>query len=149
MSAENNVPENIFTETEAVVEFYDVDSMQIVWYGNYIKFFDIGRRALFEKIGYNFEKIKTDYIFPIVDIKVKYINSLRFLDRIRIKSFLTEYENGLKMKYEIWNTQTGELAAKGSTTQMVLDIKTGVPCFNCPAGLIDKIKSIEVSPKFG
>jgi len=40
-------------EVELTVEFFDVDSMQIVWHGNYLKYMERARCALLDKIGYN------------------------------------------------------------------------------------------------
>ena len=39
---------------EFQVEFYDVDSMQVAWHGNYVKYFEDARIAFGEKfnIGY-------------------------------------------------------------------------------------------------
>ena len=142
-SKEDNGPYNIFAETEIAVEFFDVDPMQVVWHGNYIKYFEIGRRTLLEKIGYYyFEMLKTEYYFPVIEISVKYINSLRFLDKVRIKSILMEYENRLKIKYEIRNAETGILTTKGTSTQLVFDAKTGETCFVCPAVLTEKIETL-------
>ena len=51
---ENNGPYNIFAETEITVEFNDLDPMNVVWHGNYIDYFETGRRVLLEKIGYGY-----------------------------------------------------------------------------------------------
>ena len=143
LSKEDNGPYNIFAETETDIEFYDVDAMQIVWHGNYIKYFEIGRRSLLQKIGYYYDEMqRTNYLFPIIEISVKYINPVRFIDRVRIKSVLMEYENRLKIKYEIRNTETGVLTTKGTSTQMVLDMKTGETCFVCPALLTEKVEAL-------
>lgn len=142
-SRENNGPYNIFTETETVIEFFDVDAMQVVWHGNYLRYFETGRRALLEKIDYYYyEMVKTNYMFPVIDVSVKYINPLRFLNRIIIKSILMEYENRLKIKYEIRNAETGVLATKGVSTQMAFDMRTGETCFVCPKLLIEKVETL-------
>ena len=141
-SRENNGPYNIFTETEIDIEFFDIDPMQIVWHGNYIKYFEIGRRALLEKIGYYYYAMKeTGYTFPVIEVSVKYLNSLRFLDRIRVKTILMEYENRLVLRYEIRNVKTGLLTTKGTTTQMAFNIKSGESCFVCPKELIEKVEA--------
>ena len=142
-SKPDNGPYNIFTETEICAEFFDVDPMQVVWHGNYIKYFEIGRRTLLEKIGYYYpEMVKTEYIFPVIDVSVKYMNPLRFLDKAWVKSILMEYENRLKIKYEIRNAETGILTTKGISTQMVFDVKKGETCFVCPAALAEKVEAL-------
>jgi len=138
-----NGPFNIFTETELTVEFYDLDPMQVVWHGNYVNYFEIGRRSLLDKIGYSYyEMEKTGFAFPVVEISLKFIGSLRFKDRARIRSVLMEYENCLKIKYEIYNAGSGVLVTRGSSTQMAFDIKAGESCFSCPGILIEKVEAL-------
>ena len=139
----SNGPYNIFSEVETAIEFFDVDSLRVVWHGNYINYFEIGRRALLEQIGYCYEEMeKSGYAFPVSEISVKYIGSLKFRDRARIKAILVEYENRLRIQYEIRNAQTGTLTTKGVSTQMAYDIKTGDSCFVCPKALADKVETI-------
>ena len=142
-SGEDNGPYNIFTETDITVEFYDIDPMQVVWHGNYINYFEIGRRTILEKIGYRYQDmVKTGYSFPVIEMSVKYLSSLRFGDRARIKAVLVEYENRLKIRYEIRNAETGLLTTRGVSTQMAVDMKTGESCFVCPAVLIEKVEAL-------
>ncbi|MCR5218042.1 thioesterase family protein [Treponema sp.] len=126
------------------VEFYDVDSMKIVYHGNYIKYMEKARCALLDKIGYGYLQMEeTGYSFPVVDVKVKYVRSLRFGDRARVKATLVEYENCLKVKYEIYNDKTGELTTKCESTQMVVEMATGETKFFCPQIFIDRVKELE------
>ena len=137
----NNGPFNIFAEAETIIEFYNLDPMQVVWHGNYLKFFELGRRSLMEKIGYSYNEMKeSEFAFPVVKISVKYLKSLRLKDRIRIKAILTDYENCLKIKYEIYNAETGIEIARGLSTQMAYDIKNDESCFVCPEVLTKKVE---------
>jgi len=142
-SREGNGPYNIYTETEFCVEFYDVDLMGVAWHGHYIKYFEIGRRSLLEKIGYYYHEMKNaDCVFPVIEISVKYLNPLKFIDRARIKTILMEYENRLKIKYEIRNAETGVLTTKGTSTQMAFDLKSGESRFICPDDLTGKVEAL-------
>jgi acyl-CoA thioester hydrolase len=142
-SRHDNGPFNIFAEEEITVEFYDLDPMRVVWHGNYIRYFEIGRRVLLEKIRYGYDDMeKSGYVFPVVDISVKYLSSLKFNDRARIKAILIEYENCLRIKYEIRNAETGLLATKGVTTQMAYNTKTNESSFVCPQGLIERVEAL-------
>jgi len=142
-SKENNGPYNIYAETEINVEFFDLDPMQVVWHGNYINYFEVGRRALLEKIGYSYDEMeKSGFAFPVVEVSAKYLGPLRFRDRARIKAVLAEYENCLIIKYEIRNAQTGLLTTKGSSTQMAYDIKNHESCFVCPQILVKKVEAL-------
>jgi len=141
-SKENNGPYNIYAEAEITVEFYDLDPMQVVWHGNYVNYFEVGRRALLEKIGYSYDEMeKSGYAFPVTEVSAKYIGSLRFRDRARVKAILMEYENCLMIRYEIRNAQTGILTTKGTSTQMACDVMKHESCFVCPPILIKKIEA--------
>ena len=130
----DNGPFNIFAEAETIIEFYSLDPMQVVWHGNYINYFELGRRYLLEKIGYSYNEMKdSGFAFPVVEISVKYLKPLRYKDRIRIKAILMEYENCLRIKYEIHNAETGAAITRGWSTQMAYDIKADESCFVCHA----------------
>ena len=50
------------------IEFYDIDSMNIVWHGNYPKFLERARSELLDIINYNyFEMHASCYTWPVVD----------------------------------------------------------------------------------
>jgi acyl-CoA thioester hydrolase len=142
-SSENNGPYNIWAEEEITVEFYDVDPLRVVWHGNYINYFEIGRRCLLEKIGYDYNQMEeSGFAFPVTKISAKYIGPLRYKERARIKAILVEYENLLRIQYEIRNVQTGQLITKGVSTQMAYDLKTEKSCFECPDVLIKKVETL-------
>ena len=146
----DNGPFNVFAEAETIIEFYNLDPMQIVWHGDYIDFFEIGRRSLLDKIDCGYNEIKDlGYEFPVVKISVKYLRPLKYKDRICIKAILMEYENCLRIKYEIRNAETGVIVTRGLSTQMACNFKTGESCFNCPDVLIKKVDSLINKQKSG
>ena len=139
----DNGPCNIFAEAEITVEFFDCDPLQVVWHGNYLNYFEVGRRKLLEKIGYDYyEMEESGFSFPVIEASVKYCGALRFKDRAVVKAILVEYENCLKIKYEIRNAQTGLLTTKGTVTHMALNMKTNESCFVCPQILLDKVEAV-------
>ena len=143
MKTGKNGPYNIYSETETIVEFFHLDPLNVVWHGNYINFFEIGRRELLRKLHYDYDDMKiSGYAFPIIEIYAKYLKPLRYKDRISIKAVLEEYEHRLKIKFEIRNIETKELASKGVSTQMAFNLKTMESCFFCPKILIDNVETL-------
>lgn len=125
------------------VPFFDVDSIQIVWHGHYIKYFEIARCAMLEKLGYNYIDMENDgYVWPIVDLQIKFIKPATFRQKIRIYCELVEFENMLKIAYRIEDEQTKQMLSKGYTTQLAVDIQTQKACFVTPSGWQKKIKEI-------
>jgi acyl-CoA thioester hydrolase len=125
------------------IEFCDVDSMQIVWHGNYIKYFEKARCALLNKLSYNYIQMKeSGYAFPIVKIEAKYIAPLTFGDRVKAVAILEEYENTIQIKYELYNAKTGILTTKGSSAQMAYCIASRDTEFICPAFFIERVEAL-------
>ena len=123
------------------VEFYDVDTMRVVWHGNYVKYMEKARCALLNSVNFGYlEMEKCGTAFPVVDMKLKYVRSLRFGDTVRVVSYLTEYENCIKIKYEIYNAESGELCTKAESTQMTMSIATSESSIVCPQIFIDNVK---------
>ena len=59
-------------------EFYDIDSMNIVWHGYYPRFMELGRVAILEKIDYGYEAmIASGYGWPIIDMRFRYARPMR------------------------------------------------------------------------
>ena len=138
-----NGPYGIFAEAEITIEFFDVDPMRIVWHGNYFNYFETGRRTLLDKIGYSYTDMEeSGYAFPVIEISAKYLGSLQFRDRAIVKAVLAEYENRLRIQYEIRNVKTGQITTKGVSTQMAFDIKANDSCFACPQILLDKVEAL-------
>lgn len=128
---------------EFSVEFYDVDSMHIVWHGNYIKYFEKARCALLEKIGYGYPRMtESGYAFPVTEIQSKYIKPLFFQQRIRVTASLEEYESILRISYVIQDLKTGEVTTKGKSSQVAIKIDTRTTCFDCPDVFIKRVQTL-------
>lgn len=141
---------NLTAEVEFKVDFNDCDPMRIVWHGNYLTYFERACCVLLDKIGYNYiEMEKSGYVFPVTEVKCKYIRSLRFGDICRAKAILVEYENMIKINFELYNARSGELTTKGTVSQMCVDLRSGESQFVCPKCLTEKIERILQKGGFG
>ena len=130
-------------EIEFKVDFNDCDPMGIVWHGNYINYFERARCARLDRIGYNYiEMEKSGYMFPVTEVKAKYMKSLRFGDVCRAKAILVEYENMIQMKFELYNAETGELTTKGNVNQMCIKADTKESQFVCPKCFTEKVEAL-------
>ena len=133
----------ISVERDFRIEFYDVDSMNVAWHGHYVKYMEIGRCALLDEIGYGYEVMaESGYLWPVVDMRLKYIRPLRFKQDARIKASLIEFENRLKIRFEIFDRESGEKTTTAESTQMAVEASTGESCFVSPKILIDKVEHI-------
>ena len=122
-------------------EFYDVDSMKIVWHGNYIKYYEQARCALLDLIGYNYDDMeRSGFAWPIVTLEVKYMKPIAFRQEFIIKATLLEYENRIKIAYLIYDKKTGESINKGITTQMAINMETGLSQLVSPPLFIQSVE---------
>lgn len=136
--------ENPFVSEEILlkVEFYDVDSMNVVWHGNYVKYMESARCALLDKIGYGYqEMVKDGFAFPVTSIRLKYIRSLFFGETVKIRASLLEYENRIKISYQFYD-KDDRLTTKAESVQMALKIDTHETQFVCPPSLIQKVEKL-------
>jgi len=124
------------------VEFYEVDSMKIVWHGSYTQYMERARCKLLSKIQYNYNQMEADgYVWPVVKIKIKYIAPLRFLQKARITATLVEWENRLKILYKITDLETDKLLTKAESEHIAVNVVTGETYFESPKELIEKVKA--------
>jgi acyl-CoA thioester hydrolase len=130
-------------DIETKIEFYDLDPMGIVWHGNYIKYFEMARCKLLDKLGYGYEKMKdSGYMFPVTTVNIKYIKPLYFGNVIKVKAVLKEYENCIQIKYEVRNLKTNELTTKGVSMQMAYNIKEQKSSLTCPQHFINNVEKL-------
>jgi acyl-CoA thioester hydrolase len=101
------------------IPFCDVDAMQVVWHGNYYKYFDIARDRLFSDAGIDLYQVAREggVVFPITRTQTKHILPLRFRDEVECKATLVESECRLVVEFELRLAGGGKLCAKGRTEQ--------------------------------
>ena len=121
-------------------QFYDLDPMQVVWHGNYPRFLEQARCALLDKIAFNYaEMAQTRYVWPIVDMHVKYVQAARFGDRLRVQASLVEWESRLTINYLVSQAASDERVARARTVQVAVEASTGVLQFATPGVLLERV----------
>ena len=104
------------------VPFHDMDPLQMVWHGNYLKYFDIARSALFVQGGvdlFDYFK-KTKYFFPITKTSTKYIASLRYLDKFKSIATVVEAQYKIVIDFEIRLVKNKQICARGRSEQVAI-----------------------------
>ncbi len=129
-------------KAEVVIEipFHDVDVMSVAWHGHYVKYLEIARCMLLDKIDYNYPQMReSGYAWPVIDIRIRYAYPLQFQQKVRIKAELVEWENRLKLKYLIEDADTGQRLTKAYTVQVAVDMKSGEMLYASPDILYQKL----------
>lgn len=125
---------NIVTETRIKVPFYDLDPMNIVWHGNYIKYLEEARTEFFRKLNYDYMDMYSDGImYPIAKMDLKFIKSANFGDELVVRCILKELEPAIVIKYEIYSGE--EKIFTANSMQIGVDVKTGESLYEAPERL--------------
>ncbi|OCG21456.1 MULTISPECIES: acyl-CoA thioesterase [unclassified Gilliamella] len=126
---------------EYTTSIHDTDAMGVVWHGNYLKFFEKAREALFQKFNCGYKQmIESGYIWPIVDARVKYIAPSLAEQTLQIVATLEEYEHRIKISYTIIDSLTGKKITSGYTIQVAVSTSTHKMSFVTPSFLLELIR---------
>ncbi|TLX60919.1 acyl-CoA thioesterase [Stutzerimonas nosocomialis] len=128
-------------ELELLVPFFDVDSMDVVWHGHYVKYLEQARCALLERIGHGYVQMReSGYAWPIVDLQLRYLRPALFNQRIIVRADLVEWEQRLKINYLIVDAGNGERLTRGSSVQVAVEIATREMQMASPRVLVDAVE---------
>nr|WP_295777215.1 acyl-CoA thioesterase [Rhodoferax sp.] len=131
---------DLSAEIELSPAFHDLDPMDIVWHGNYVKYLELARCALLAKFDYDYAQMRdSGYAWPIVDMRLKYVKTTGFGQRIRIRAEIVEWENRLKIEYLITDVLTGKKINKAYTIQVAVDMQSREMLYLCPDVLWRKL----------
>lgn len=141
----NNAMKKISAETLIEVPFYDLDPMNVVWHGNYIKYLEVARCDLLAKIGYTYDNMKADgFAYPVATMDLKFIKPSVFSQKLKIKTTIEDVEPALNIKYEIFDAETNEKIFKAKSMQICVDTKTRESIYSAPENFLKKLREYEV-----
>ncbi|MBA2076402.1 acyl-CoA thioesterase [Aeromonas jandaei] len=133
-------PWQLSAEVDVTVPFHDVDMMAVAWHGHYLRYIELARCALLDRIDYNYPQMEASgYLWPVIDVRMKYIAPLRFGQTVRVRATLVEYQHRLKIDYLLYDPQSGKRTSKGYTVQVAVSKQSGEMCLASPQVLLDKL----------
>lgn len=116
------------------VRFSETDAMGVVWHGNYVKYFEDGRESFGKR--YNLEYLQVHqkgYTIPIVELHCDYKHSVRFGQEIIIETrYIPCIAAKIKFEYVVYEKETMQIMATGSTTQVFLNAAGELELTNPP-----------------
>ena len=117
--------ENALSATKEIeVRFSEVDSMSIVWHGNYMQYFEDAREAFGRKYGLDYLTIFHEgYYAPLVDIRFQYKRPIIYGQQPVIKIYYVPTESAkIVFDYEITDPKDGQVIAVGHSVQVFMDL---------------------------
>ncbi len=122
------------------VEFYDVDPMQVAWHGHYVRWMELGRRALLDRLDYGYEAMLRDgWSFPVVDLRLRYARPAVLGQELRILAELKEWENRVAIDYQISDARDGARLCRASSVQVAVRAGARELSFVCPPGWLERV----------
>lgn len=129
------------TQVDIQIPFHDVDLMSVAWHGHYVRYLEIARTALMEKIGYSFREMRdSGYMWPIVDLHLRYPAPAELGQAIVVKAWFVEWDIRLKIRYEIRCKESGKRLTRATTTQVAIEAESREMSLTCPAVLVERIE---------
>ena len=101
--------------TRVRVRYKDTDTMSVVYYGNYLTYFEVGRVEFLRECGLPMSLVNERVHLPVVEAFVKYVKPARLDDLLEVLSRVSERKRAsFRFSYEIRN-EAKELVATGHT----------------------------------
>ncbi len=112
-------------EIEVVPAFFDIDSMDIVWHGHYVKYLELARCALLDRFDYGYARMReSGFGWPVIDLRLKYVRPAAFGQTLVVRAQIVEWENRLKIAYAIRDAKTGAKVNSATSIQVAVDLGT-------------------------
>jgi acyl-CoA thioester hydrolase len=114
------------TLTQLRVRYAETDQMNVVYYGNYAQYFEVGRVESIRSLGVTYKDMEaTGVIMPVVEMHVKYLRSAKYDDLLTIKTALRHLPTDHKIEFfqDVFN-ETGKLLTSGRVVLYFLKAAT-------------------------
>lgn len=111
-------------ECRAKVRFHEVDSFKVLWHGNYIKYFEIGRLAFSKEHGLAIERLSDKGLYaPVIDLGCTFKEPARYGDEIIIRTAVDPTEiASLTFRYMLLRESDRKTLAEGFTTHVLMTL---------------------------
>jgi acyl-CoA thioester hydrolase len=107
------------------VRYKDTDTMGVVYYGNYLTYFEVGRVEYLRQQGTTIAEINAKLWMPVVEATVRYVRAAHLDELLDVRCWVSERRRAsFRFEYEILN-DAGARVATGATIHACQDPGTG------------------------
>lgn len=131
----------MFTHEEKVrVRYADTDQMGYVYYGNYARYYEIGRVEALRSLGFSYKKLEdSGVMLPVYEHSSRYHQPAKYDDLLTIKVLIRSLPHvRMIFAYELYN-EDGVLLNTGETTLVFVDKASNKIC-RAPDALVRKLE---------
>ena len=127
-------------EIEVVPPFFDIDAMDIVWHGHYVKYLELARCALLDRFDYGYTRMReSGYAWPVIELRLKYVRAATFNQPLVVRATIVEWQNRLKIDYAIRDAKSGAKVNAATSIQVAVDMATREMQFVSPPVLLQRL----------
>jgi len=108
---------------ELRVRYGDTDQMGWVYYGNYLRWFEIGRAEMLRSLGRSYRDVEVEdgVLLPVLDARCRYFHGARYDERVTIETGVLDVTRAtLRFGYRIVG-EDGTTCAVGYTEHCVVN----------------------------
>ncbi len=111
----------IVSRAQVTVRYAETDMMGVVYPGNYLPWFEIGRTTLLKEMGLAYRQLEADgYRLPVLEVGAKFFRPALYDDTVTVVTTLREKPVlRIRLEYEIRRGE--ELLATGFTVHAFID----------------------------
>jgi acyl-CoA thioester hydrolase len=111
--------------TRLRVRYKDTDCMGVVYYGNYLTYFEVGRVEYLRQHGLPMSEVNPKVHMPVVEATVRYVKAARLDELLDVRCWISERRRAsFRFEYEILDEAGGRVAT-GFTLHACQDPATG------------------------
>lgn len=131
----------MYTHSTTVrIRYAETDQMDIVYYGNYAQYFEVGRAECIRELGFTYKKMEEMGVrMPVVSMEARFLRPAHYDDLITIKTILKELpaKHQIEFHHEVYNERK-KLLTTGKVVLFFIDSHTG-KWIGLPAELKEKL----------
>ena len=123
---------SLINRTTVRVRFSEIDSMQIVWHGEYVRYFEDGREAFGRqyRLGY-MDVYGQGYMIPLVELNCQFKQSLAFGEEAIIETrYINTEAAKICFEYIIYRASDETVVATGSSIQVFVNLNKELQLIN-------------------
>ena len=106
------------------MRYQETDCMKVVYYGNYLTYFEVGRVEFLRQQGLPMSEVDQRVHLPVVEATVRYVRPARLDDLLEVRCWVSERRRAsFRFSYEIRN-EAGDAVATGATLHACWDPAT-------------------------
>ena len=109
--------------TQVRVRYAETDQMNIVYHGNYVQYFEVGRVEAIRDLGLSYKDIEAlGVIMPVIEWTARFLRAARYDDLLTVKTTLRSLpvDHEITFFQEVYN-EAGKLLTSGKALLYFLE----------------------------